>query len=828
MGDPQSQDAYFRLARLLIEDGQPNVAITFYYRLLKIQFSNGVESLSPRPLKLLVDLLHETGRYEEATVVFNALLDIGAKPGMDLSKKYIYSLHRLQRHGEAIKFIRREMQNATPKQKDECFKLLSSTIKEKAALDEAKDQLKVAAAVSDDTHYTVNLDAVESAVAIAPEMQIQNILVEAGKLLLKYGAGDENKLKAGKQYLLEAINMSTTNNALRVNGVVELLDYIEEQHDLSELNLTKMEELIRYSEFLLDNVPSMGFHGDLPPSVILRNGRKIDIRKDLLPVLQHKNYVRKGAWQRITRILAYVGNWEEAERQCTRWLNEIPDDISALSALAETYMLGFDNIERSVEILKKVTESYEIKVGNAKNRNQQTDLAFDMSTDGTAVVRLAHQIGYKDYMNGNYNRSKEMFVLANEISHRPGIIIDDELKVLSSEFIAKNDFAFGDVQNAISRLVDLKTKGLSWGGYRVLGDIYKQEADGGKQGYYKDAISSYRTAIKLLNGSGVNADLYYMLGSTLLSDGQHSEAAKSLRSAMSLQPNNSHVLNNLGVAYFHLNRRAEAQKLIELSVKLNDGCMARFNLGTFLFESRQFRSAAKHFRHALRLCREARQSGDEEAMDEASVQVQLAQALRKDPKMVYEALALYRDALKRIRFRGRKHNDDGNEPSPARTAHEMQVANLLSEIGDILVSLERYTEALDAIYEAMQMRRKHGDNVTRIKSRIDYGNALLYAGRLNEAKDQYEIVLKAAPTYSTAFNNLGVIAYRSRKFKEAIKWFQKVLKYEPRHVEAKLALQQLTSHGPGFQMPIVDDGVNNLVHKIVRDSGRSITTNFRL
>ena len=61
-----------------------------------------------------------------------------------------------------------------------------------------------------------------------------------------------------------------------------------------------------------------------------------------------------------------------------------------------------------------------------------------------------------------------------------------------------------------------------------------------------------------------------------------------------------------------------------------------------------------------------------------------------------------------------------------------------------------------------------------------------------------------------------MLLHISRKFKEAIYWFQKVLKYEPRHVEAKLALEQITPAGLKFQVPELEDGVNGLVHKIVR------------
>ena len=811
--DPESQDAYYRLANLLIKDEQPNVAINFYYRLLKVQLQNGVENVTPRPFKLLVSLLHRTNRYEEAVIMFNALLDMGAKPGLELVRKYVQSLQRLERYGDSIEFIRKEM-SKDPAHRDKYFDLLSSHIKEKAALDEARVQLKVSVTKSYDNEV-VDADIVESAIAIAPEMQMQSVLIDSAITLIEHGSPQETNLKLAEQYLREAINASTTNNVQTVRGVIKLSDFIE-KNSLFQLDLTQLEELIRFSEFILDNVASMGFYGDLPPAMALKPSSNVNVGEELFSVLQSRNYVRKCAWERIVRILAYVGNWEEADRQCTKWLNEMPADISALSAFAEIQLKGFDNLERSVEILNKVVSRYDMKLSNPKAASKESSLEFNMTEDGATIVRLAHQVGFKDFVNKNYNRSKEIFTLSHRISMKPEVQ-DNQLIILSSEFIAKNDLATGDLINAKSRLLKLEEEGLTWGGYRLLGDIYKQEADEGNTLLYKDAISCYRRAIKLSNGTVTDPDLYYVLGSSLLNNGQYNEAAESLRTSMSLQPNNSHVLNNLGVAYFHLNRRDEAQKLIERSVKLDDGCMSRFNLGTFLYESRQYEAATSHFRHALRLCRNENQNSESATMTELDVQVKLAHSLRKDPKKVHEALALYREVLKSLGLMGHSINGDGGDDAKAALiAHEMQTGNILSEIGDILLSLERYVEAIDVIYESMEIRSKNGDNSTRIKSRIDYGNSLLYAGRLKEARDQYEIVLKAAPTYATAFNNLGVIAYRSRKFKEAIYWFQKVLKYEPRHVEAKLALEQITPAGLKFQVPELEDGVNGLVHKIVR------------
>jgi len=531
----------------------------------------------------------------------------------------------------------------------------------------------------------------------------------------------------------------------------------------------------------------------------------------LLAELRSRDGLRKVAWARIVRILAYVGNWEEAERQCRKWLSEMPNDAAALSALSKIFLLGFDDLDRSVEVFDKAMKHLEIEL-KSEGSNVESKLVSVVKEDASVIIKLAHQIGSKYFMNNDFTRSKDFFMLSYDLSVKPGINSRD-LEVLSSEFLAKNDFATGYISQAKKRLLDIGIENLTWGGHKLLGDMYKQGADSGDTEMYMNAIASYREALKFSNNVISKADLHYLLGSSLLSYGEYKAAAENLRASMAVQPNNSHVLNNLGVAYYHLNRKVEAQQLIESSVKLDDGCMARFNLGAFLYDSRQYESAATHFRHALRLCRNAAKNGDEEAMKEADIQVRLANSLRKDARKLPEALALYKEVLKSLKAVVLPDNSE----KPVIAAHEMQLGAVLAEIGDLLISLDRHLEAIDVIYESMQIRSKNGDNSTRLKSRIDYGNALLYAGRLNEAKDQYEIVLKAAPTYVTAFNNLGVIAYRSRKRKEAIAWFSKVVKHDARHVEARLALEQLTRNGP--EMPIVSDGVNALVHKIVRDTG---------
>merc|ERR1711871_1580223 len=83
---------------------------------------------------------------------------------------------------------------------------------------------------------------------------------------------------------------------------------------------------------------------------------------ELLAELKKRDGLRKIAWARIVRILAFVGNWEEAERQCRKWLSEMPNDAAGLGALSEIFLLGFDDLDRSVEVFDKAMKHLEIEL----------------------------------------------------------------------------------------------------------------------------------------------------------------------------------------------------------------------------------------------------------------------------------------------------------------------------------------------------------------------------------------------------------------------------------------------------------------------------------
>jgi tetratricopeptide (TPR) repeat protein len=761
--DPSGFDAYYRLAQLLAKDKQPEMAITIYYRLLKAQAAGG--GFTSRALTLLMNKLFSSNRCAEAVLFYRELRSIEKRVSFLKADRLASNLVECGEVSEAIDFIRSVSQGKEDIDKLKYVKLLSSLIKEQAAIDDAQKHVNSA------MENKGLVDGAEVAINIAPENRKWAFMNEIASVYAFHGYSDKAEL-----YLRQSIALRPTTRSL-----LELAEQVEGSN-IAALDIDQLTELVRLSESVLKTTPIVT--DDLPTN------SSIPVFKQLGLVRNKVGTSRKLAWQRIVRVLAFLGNWEEAKKQCEIWLNESPQDIVALSSLIEIYMKGIKNsMHTAVGYLQKATEQLmgQDMVSNAL-----------VKSDIDTLLQVALDVGTSDINAQMYERGIESLHLARSMASRAGVE-NHEVYVRSSELEAHAYFLQGDLEKAEKILLEffyretgnghIKRK-LTFRGLRLLGDVYKQRADSGEQDFYHMAIGAYRKAINATTAK-VDGKLYYMLGSSLLKNGTVLEASQVLAQALALQPDDSHINNNLGVALYQLGRKDEAQKLIERSIKIDDGCHSRFNLGAFLDECGEVRAAARHFRHAIRMCRKARKDGDLEAIAEVEIQLRLAKTIVKDPHGNYDAaVALYKDALRHFRS----------------ASNTNAIANTLSELGSLLSELERHTESIEFMYESMELRTSQ-DNETRLQARIDYGNSLLRAGHLREARNQYEIVLKGAPHHPTVFNNLGVVAYREQDFKGAMEWFKKALVANPDHLEAKLALQQITPNGPRWDLARVSSTV---------------------
>lgn len=110
-------------------------------------------------------------------------------------------------------------------------------------------------------------------------------------------------------------------------------------------------------------------------------------------------------------------------------------------------------------------------------------------------------------------------------------------------------------------------------------------------------ISCATTETKEISPTHKKAQIYYNQGTNELIQKDYTSALKHLLEANALQPNDSKIHNNLGMAYYFKNRPNKAKiyikKAIELDPKNTD---ARMNLGSLYMESKNFKEAKIQFK----------------------------------------------------------------------------------------------------------------------------------------------------------------------------------------------------------------------------------------
>ncbi len=96
------------------------------------------------------------------------------------------------------------------------------------------------------------------------------------------------------------------------------------------------------------------------------------------------------------------------------------------------------------------------------------------------------------------------------------------------------------------------------------------------------------------------AEIYYGKGTNDLLNGQYTSALKNLLEANSLKPNDSDILNNLGMAYFFKTKEGTAIRYVKKALEINPkNTKARLNLATLYTNTNQLEEAKKQFHIVL-------------------------------------------------------------------------------------------------------------------------------------------------------------------------------------------------------------------------------------
>ncbi len=95
--------------------------------------------------------------------------------------------------------------------------------------------------------------------------------------------------------------------------------------------------------------------------------------------------------------------------------------------------------------------------------------------------------------------------------------------------------------------------------------------------------------------------LYFGAGMQNLMDKQYTEALKNFLKANELDPNNSEILNNLGMSYYFKGEKDLAIKTLKQALKINEeNSDAKVNLASIYFREKRFSEAEKTYKKVLK------------------------------------------------------------------------------------------------------------------------------------------------------------------------------------------------------------------------------------
>jgi hypothetical protein len=120
-----------------------------------------------------------------------------------------------------------------------------------------------------------------------------------------------------------------------------------------------------------------------------------------------------------------------------------------------------------------------------------------------------------------------------------------------------------------------------------------------------------------------------------------------------------------------------------------------------------------------------------------------------------------------------------------RIAENPNNADAHAKIGQALLPLARYQEALQHLQIAVQLDPKND------KAHYDLGTLLVAMNQLDKARDHFEITLQLNPNDYQAHGNLGSVHVRLQNPAAAEKHFREALRLNPDDTTARQALQQL-------------------------------------
>jgi tetratricopeptide (TPR) repeat protein len=200
-----------------------------------------------------------------------------------------------------------------------------------------------------------------------------------------------------------------------------------------------------------------------------------------------------------------------------------------------------------------------------------------------------------------------------------------------------------------------------------------------------------------------------------------------------------------------------AERLLQQLILLNNKLPEVFHmLGTIYYDQGKFTRAIQTFKRALEI---------DPGFTDASVGLSI---IYNDLGKYQEGKAVFEEAQKQL-------NQTKNRPDPYL---EERLASKHLELGDMYFQAQRFDEALEQYYKAVNLTTRKADvhmKVVEVYLRKSQGS---------KAIKELKKIIEMYPGYVPAKVKLGVVFYNSNRVVEAIQEWEGVLMRDPKHSDA--------------------------------------------
>ena len=121
------------------------------------------------------------------------------------------------------------------------------------------------------------------------------------------------------------------------------------------------------------------------------------------------------------------------------------------------------------------------------------------------------------------------------------------------------------------------------------------------------------------------------------------------------------------------------------------------------------------------------------------------------------------------------------EINPEYASAYYNIGNLLKEEGKFQDAIVNYNKAIEFYKKEKKTEKNQSNYVNALHS---LGGVQRELGKLEEAKNYYEQVIKIKPDHEQAYNNLGIVLKELDKFNEATICYEKAVKIKPNYALA--------------------------------------------